>query len=123
MQIGELVTGHDYSVAMRVSEIDLTVLDAAITDTLYPGYVHLARVNVPFRQRKKGYGNQLMEKFCELLDRDQKYAWLEINSYGSMNNASLREWYAKFGFEPHAVDEGVYVRAPKEVTNENPPVD
>ena len=123
MEIGKLINAHDYNVAIRVDQTGLAIVDASITHALFDDHVHITRVNVPARHRKKGYGNQMMTKLCELLDRDHKCAWLEINAYGDMTESALIKWYAKFGFHPDDEYAGVYTRQPKEVTNELSPAD
>lgn len=75
----------------------------------------ITRINVPKPHRGNGVGSKLLSTICKDADELGATLKLEINSYGEMTDAQLKEWYKRYGFA-YDFEERLWVREPKRIT-------
>lgn len=59
---------------------------------------YITRIQVPESHRQRGHGASLMRECCQWADEVGCTLWLEIGSYGPLDNSQLYEWFGRFGF-------------------------
>lgn len=68
---------------------------------------YINRIIVHPTMRKQGIATSLMHELIKLADREEYYLFLEVNSYGDMNNDALKVFFTRFGFTANGL---VYTR-------------
>ena len=77
------------------------------------------RLFIQPKHRNKGYGRQLYDKTCELLDKDDIALLIQVNPYGDLSYEQLVDFYTKHIFLPQPitmkfeVTEDCIIRFPK----------
>lgn len=58
----------------------------------------ITRINVPIRNRGKGFGTAMLKRITDDADRLGVMLYLQPISSGHWNNRTLRAWYVRHGF-------------------------
>lgn len=90
----------------KISSTELAVLDNC--DYYNDGHI-ITRINVPHKQRGRGFGSLLLLQCLSDADRERVTMWLEISPSDGLDYPTLEAWYLRHGFKNVG---GIYRRRP-----------